>query len=291
VVSQKLKKSFQSELDTLAFRHVEVELKELGGTDGVFYHKLVLSRAPGVELPKVVSEGEQRCLSIAAFFAELSTADDPSGIVFDDPVSSLDFQWRNGVARRLVEESKTRQVIVFTHDVVFLLALRQLAPEEVGIEPLDQHVHHLSKGAGVCVEELPWVALPVKQKIGYLNKCWQAADKLSREGHKNAYEKESKYIYGLLREAWERAVEEVLLCKVVERYRPGVQTLPIAHLADISPEDCKMVETAMSRCSTWLPGHDQAAAARAPVPAPTELKADIDALAGWVSAIRKRRNS
>ena len=181
-VSQKLKKSFQEELTRLSFRHVEVELKELGGADGVFYHKLTLTRAPGVELPKVVSEGEQRCLSIAAFFAELSTADDPSGIVFDDPVSSLDFQWRNGVAKRLVEESKARQVVVFTHDVVFLLTLRQYA-DELGIEPLDQHVRSLSKGAGVCSEELPWVALPVKKKIGYLNSSWQAADKLSRDGH------------------------------------------------------------------------------------------------------------
>jgi len=289
VVSQKLKKSFQDELVNLSFRHVEVELKELGGADGVFYHKLVLTRAPGVELPKVVSEGEQRCLSIAAFFAELSTADDPSGIVFDDPVSSLDFQWRNGVARRLVQESKTRQVVVFTHDVVFLLALRQYA-EELGVEPLDQHVRHHSKGAGVCAEELPWVALPVKKKIGYLNNGWQAADKLSRDGHQDAYEKEAKYLYGLLREAWERALEEVLLGGVVERYRPGVQTQQIAQIADISAEDCKAVETAMTKCSTWLPGHDKAAAARAPMPAPAELKADIDALTTWVAAIRKRRS-
>jgi len=107
----------------------EVELKELGGADGVFYHKLVFTRAPGVDLPKVVSEGEQRCLSIAAFFAELSTADELSGIVFDDPVSSLDYQWRQGVARRLVQEAKTRQVIVFTHDVVFLLLLKQFAED------------------------------------------------------------------------------------------------------------------------------------------------------------------
>jgi energy-coupling factor transporter ATP-binding protein EcfA2 len=288
IVSQKLKKSFQDELVNLSFRHVEVELKELGGADGVFYHKLLLTRAPGVELPKVVSEGEQRCLSIAAFFAELSTADDPSGIVFDDPVSSLDFQWRNSVARRLVEESKTRQVIVFTHDVVFLLSLQQYA-DELGIEPLDQHVRHQSKGAGVCAEELPWVALPVKKKIAYLNNCWQATDKLSRDGHQDAYEKEAKYLYGLLREAWERALEEVLLGGVVERYRPGVQTQQIAQIADISAEDCKAVETAMTKCSIWLPGHDKAAAARAPVPAPAELKVDIDALATWVAAIRKRR--
>jgi energy-coupling factor transporter ATP-binding protein EcfA2 len=288
VVSQKLKTSFQDELVNLSFRHVEVELKELGGADGVFYHKLVLTRAPGVELPKVVSEGEQRCLSIAAFFAELSTADDPSGIVFDDPVSSLDFQWRNGVARRLVQESKKRQVIVFTHDVVFLLALRQYA-EELGVELLDQHVRHLSMGAGVCAEELPWVALPVRKKIGYLKNCWQEADKLSREGHQDAYEKNAGYLYGLLREAWERALEEVLLGGVVERYRPGVQTQQIAQIADISAEDCRTVETAMTKCSTWLPGHDKAAAARAPVPAAGELKADIEALEQWVAGIRKRR--
>lgn len=288
VVSQKLKKSFQDELVNLSFRHAEVELKELGGADGVFYHKLVLTRAPGVELPKVVSEGEQRCLSIAAFFAELSTADDPSGIVFDDPVSSLDFQWRNGVALRLVQESKTRQVVVFTHDVVFLLALRQYA-DELGVERLDQHVRHQSIGAGVCAEELPWVALPVKKKIGYLNNGWQAADKLWRDGHQDAYEKEAKYLYGLLREAWERALEEVLLGGVVERYRPGVQTQQISKISDISAEDCKSVETAMTKCSTWLPGHDMAAAARALVPEPAELKADIETLATWVAAIHKRR--
>ena len=123
-------------MDNLKFNHVEVELKEVGGSEGVFYHKLMLTRNPGIDVPKVVSEGEQRCISIAAFFAELSTADDPSAIVFDDPVSSLDFEWRNNVAKRLVEESKHRQVIVFTHDVVFLLALKQYA-EEGNIVPLD----------------------------------------------------------------------------------------------------------------------------------------------------------
>jgi len=288
-VSQRLKQNFSDELVNLSFNHIEIELKELGGADGVFYHKLVLMRAPGVDLPKVVSEGEQRCLSIAAFFAELSTADDPSGIVFDDPVSSLDYQWRQGVARRLVQEAKTRQVIVFTHDVVFLLLLKQFA-EELGVEQFDQHVRFLSKGAGVCTEELPWVALPIKKKIGYLKDGWQAADKLFRDGHQDAYEKEAKYLYGLLREGWERALEEVLLGGVVERYRPSIQTQRVAQIADITAEDCRAVEMAMTKCSKWLPGHDQAAAAHAPVPCPTELKADIDALENWVAAVRKRRS-
>lgn len=289
VVTDRLKTSFKEELRGLGFTQVEVELQEAGGSEGVFYHRLVLTRAPKMDLPKVVSEGEQRCLSIAAFFAELSTADDPSGIVFDDPVSSLDFAWRHGVARRLVEESKRRQVIVFTHDIVFLLALKQFA-SELGVSALDQHVRFSSKGAGLCQEELPWVAMPVAKRIKFLKNEWQSADKLFRAGHQDAYEKEAKNLYGLLREAWERGLEEVLLDGVVERFRPGVQTQQIAVLSDITDADCKSVETAMTKCSKWLRGHDQAAAARTPVPNSTELKTDLEALETWVKTIRTRRN-
>ena len=289
VVSESLKKSFKDELKSLEFTHVEVELKEQGGAEGVFYHKLVLTRNPGIDVPKVVSEGEQRCISIAAFFAELSTADDPSGIVFDDPVSSLDFQWRSAVARRLVEESKRRQVIVFTHDVVFLLALKQCA-DQSGIQPLDQHVRRQVNGAGVCRGELPWLAMRVKDKIGYLKNRWQAIDKKHRDGEQYAYEREAKELYGLLRESWERAVEEVLLGGIVERFRPSIETQKLAPLSDIKEEDCRAVKEGMTKCSAWLTGHDHAAAARAPVPAPDELKGDIEALEKWVKDINVRRS-
>ena len=287
-VTEKLKQSFAEELSRLGFRHVEVELREVGGAEGVLYHKLVLTRAPGVDLPKVVSEGEQRCLSIAAFFAELSTADERSGIVFDDPVSSLDYKWRENVARRLVEEANTRQVVVFTHDVVFLLLLKQLAVEE-GVPQDDQHVRQLASGAGVCAEDLPWVALRVSKRVSHLRKLLQDATKLHRQGHQAAYETEATLIYGYLREAWERGLEEILLGGVVERFRPGVQTQQVSLVADITTEDCRAVETAITKCSKWLPGHDQAPAARADIPEPAALKADIDALENWVRAIRKRR--
>lgn len=289
VVTQQLKNSFQDELTNLKFKHVEVELTEVGGEYGNLFHKLILKRAPGVELPKVVSEGEARCLSIAAFFAELSTADDPSAILFDDPVSSLDYKWREGVARRLVQEAKTRQVIVFTHDIVFLLILRQLAEKE-GVKRLDQHVRQLQIGAGVCAEELPWVAMPVKKRIGYLKQGLQQAQKLHKAGHQAAYEKEAIFLYGLLREAWERGLEEVLLGGVIERYRTGIQTQQIELIADIMPDDCKAVDIAMTKCSQWLPGHDQAPAAKQDVPEPDELEADIAALEDWVAAINKRRH-
>ena len=288
VVTKRLKDSFRDELLRLNFSHVEVELQEVGGSEGVFYHKLALSRAPGVELARVVSEGEQRCLTIAAFFAELSTADNPSGIVFDDPVSSLDYRWREDVARRLVNEARGRQVIVFTHDVVFLLLIKKLA-ETLQVAQSDQHVRHLPTGAGVCTAELPWVALKVSKRIGYLKKRWQDANKLYRDGHLGAYERDAREIYGYLREAWERGLEEVLLNGVVERYRPTVETQRVSPISDITLEDCTEVETGMTKCSKWLRGHDQAAAARADVPGPTELKSDLETFEAWVRAVRKRR--
>lgn len=289
VVTEKLKKSFQNELKNLKFNHVEVELTEIGGERGNLFHKLVLTRAPGVELLRVVSEGEQRCLSIAAFFAELSTADDPTAILFDDPVSSLDYKWRDSVAQRLVEEAKHRQVMVFTHDVVFLLQLKQYAIQRK-VDMLDQHIKQVhSLGAGICEQEVPWIAMRVNKRIGVLKNNCQAANKLFRDGHQAPYEKEAALIYGQLRETWERGLEEVLLLGVVERFRVGVQTQQIEVIADITQEDCQAVVAGMTKCSKCLPGHDQAAAAPQDMPEPDELEQDIKALEDWVKVIKARR--
>lgn len=289
VVTRRLAASFQAELKSLRFTHLEVELKEAGGRRGALYHKLALRRAPGADLPRVVSEGESRALSIATFFAELSTATDRSAIIFDDPVSSLDHDWRESVAKRLAEEACVRQVIVFTHDIVFLLALSRWA-EKLGASCQHQYLRRQGIEAGVCSPELPWVAMNVKERIGALRKKWQAAEKLHRTASPDEYEREAIEFYGLLREAWERGVEEVLLNGVVQRYRPSVETLRAKSLSDILAEDCEALESGMSKCSRWLRGHDQAPAENEPVPEPDELKDDIDSLDEWIRAIRKRRN-
>jgi len=287
-VTARLAKSFQAELEKLRFRHVEVELRETGGTRGALYHRLVLKRAAGVELPRVVSEGEARTLSIASFFAELSTASDRGAILFDDPVSSLDHNWRENVARRLAEEAKARQVVVFTHDIAFLVALVACA-EEVQTPYRHQYLRRERIGAGVSSPELPWVAMKVKDRIGVLKSKWQAADKLHRTAQRDQYEREASLVYGLLREAWERGLEEVLLGGVVERYRRNIQTQQAKYLHDITQTDCTTLDAGMTKCSRWLPGHDQSGAENAPFPEPSELMQDIEALEGWIRVIRDRR--
>jgi len=71
----------------------------------------------------IFSEGEQRALSLADFLTEVNLNPASAAIVLDDPVTSLDHQRKIAIAQRLVEEAGVRQVIVFTHDLVFLTLL------------------------------------------------------------------------------------------------------------------------------------------------------------------------
>ncbi|MDY6851206.1 MAG: AAA family ATPase [Thermodesulfobacteriota bacterium] len=84
-------------------------------------------------VPKVLSEGEKRAVALADFLAEISIDPDCTCIVFDDPVTSLDNQWKETAAATLVQESGQRQVVVFTHDLPFLCHLKS-SSEENGIE-------------------------------------------------------------------------------------------------------------------------------------------------------------
>ena len=143
--------------------------------------------------------------------------------------------------------------------------------------------------AGVCEEGLPWIASKVRERIGWLKNQSQDARGLHRDGKREEYEFKAAMLYGKLREAWERALEEVLFGGVVERFRRDVQTGRILKIADILPGDCEAVDRAVTKCSELLPGHDDAPAAPMSMPAPEELQRDICELDAWVTRINKRR--
>jgi energy-coupling factor transporter ATP-binding protein EcfA2 len=77
----------------------------------------------GYKPDDIFSEGEQRALSLADFLTEVNLNPTSAAIVLDDPVTSMDHQRKIAIAERLVEEASTRQVIIFTHDLVFLTLL------------------------------------------------------------------------------------------------------------------------------------------------------------------------
>lgn len=288
LITDQLQKTFQSELQKVDFTHLSVGIQPAGGSKGILFHKLTFSNAPGVKVTDVLSEGESRALSLAAFITELSTAPTRSGIIFDDPVSSLDHQWRERIGKRLVAEAIKRQVIVFTHDLLFLRILISES-EKSGVPFTHQYIRR-EGAAGICSPDLPWVAMNVNSRIKVLRVRWDAANKLAASGQTDAYESATREIFGLLRETWERGVSEVLLNDVVERYRPSIETKKVAKLHDITEADCKAVDAGMTAASRWILGHDEALADGTPFPKPVEVKQHIDALEGWAKEIRKRRD-
>jgi recombinational DNA repair ATPase RecF len=108
----------------------EEECKKLNGNFGIsishtgslgssFRQLNILSHNPS----KILSEGEQKVISIADFLAEAKHSKVNRGILFDDPVTSLDDERKSHIAERLVKESTVRQVIIFTHDLMFVSSL------------------------------------------------------------------------------------------------------------------------------------------------------------------------
>lgn len=93
----------------------------------------------------ILSEGEQRAIAISSFLAEVRLGKGLGGVVFDDPVSSLDHVRRERVAKRLAQESRERQVVVLTHDVFFLSVL-MLEARALGMEPKALNLQRTPQG-------------------------------------------------------------------------------------------------------------------------------------------------
>lgn len=287
-VTDALTAAFDAELGKLGFTAIELELKPASAQRGQLFHKVQLKHATRAVLPKVVSEGESRCIALAAFMSELQGAGHDSAIVFDDPVSSLDHRWRSNVAQRLVEAARTRQVIVFTHELVFLAALLQEA-ERIDVPAETRTLTRDREYAGHVAAGLPWHGLGTKKRIGLLRDRWVKAEKVFRTSGQDDYDPIATSIYADLRRTWERAIEEVLLNQVVLRFRPGIETQRLKKIGDITQADLDAVEDGMTKSSKWEGGHDQALAMNERPPKPSELQQDIDALENWVAAVEKRR--
>lgn len=74
-------------------------------------------KAQGLDLNSILSQGEQRVIALCVFYAEVCLSDDLTPVVFDDPASSLDNDYKRLIALFLEKISRDgRQVIVFSHD-------------------------------------------------------------------------------------------------------------------------------------------------------------------------------
>jgi energy-coupling factor transporter ATP-binding protein EcfA2 len=287
-ITPQIRDRFQNEIVQLAANRIRVEVVRSGGKFGSPQYQVKLFANPNAKVHQVLSEGEQTCVALAAFLTELATATHQSALVFDDPVSSLDHRWRQQVARRLTEEAKVRQIVVFTHDIVFVNDLLH-ATTATKIPTKTISVARGPGGAGVVTDGLPWVAARIEDRLDKLEKEARAAKKAFDANDEDAYRDQVYGVYGRLRGTWERAIEQVVFHHVVLRHRDYVDTKYLRKATVLNDTDCDDFALAYKKCCDQVEAHDPSGARNAAPPPPNELLSDVKALGTWVKSIRDRQ--
>jgi len=288
-VTATLKKALDREFQSLGIGHIKTKLKARS-SKGKMLHQLLLDIPTTAKIEEILSEGEQRAIALGSFLAELSLANHNCGIIFDDPVSSLDHWRRRDVAKRLAEEAKVRQVVVFTHDTSFL---GQLC-DEINAESVPSSMLFLEwrgKFPGYVNDGLPWDHQSYKARIDALEK---AHSKFAKSWPAYPNEAESAQIrnqYDRLRATIERVIQDVVFNGVVKRYRDWIRVDSLEAVVGFEHSEYKSIYKLHKRCCDVVTAHDQSSAKAATVPTAGDLGNDITALKSVVDTIKLRRKT
>ncbi|MHB1295312.1 MAG: AAA family ATPase [Anaerolineae bacterium] len=148
LVTKRYVQLFQDRLDELGrplLVHIMTEGRKGTATKQLIVAAAERTAAGEVELDQVLSEGEKRIVALTDFLTENDIDTSGNVMVLDDPMTSLDLEWRELVARLLVLEARDRQVVVFTHDLPFLSYLKS----ESDSADVQAHFHWIQRRGSV----------------------------------------------------------------------------------------------------------------------------------------------
>jgi ABC-type dipeptide/oligopeptide/nickel transport system ATPase subunit len=273
-------------MSSVGLRRAKVAIGERSERGKVLCSIAVKGAKHQVAPESIFSEGERTAISLAFFLADLGSVLDTCGVIFDDPVTSLDHRIREGVVNALVAEAKDRQVIVFTHDLAFYCELISAATI-AQVETTSNHVESFSSTVGHLSTSEPRESLKVTQRYGELEKLIKEAE---QAGSPADFNRAVDRFYSQLRAAWERSVEELLFNQVVARYQKEVMTQRLLG-AVIDKDGISAVFRGMTHGSARTDAHDHAAGAALPTPTPEDLKTHLKELKDFVAAQTAKRNA
>jgi energy-coupling factor transporter ATP-binding protein EcfA2 len=285
VIQEDLQAALNRQLDALGFFGLKVEAKAKTpkGTPKV---ELCLKTVDRVPLTDVLSKGEQRRLSLAMFLAEMEVVSDPSPIVLDDPVTSVDQEGRGHIARTLVKLAEKRQIIVFTHELSFVHELQRAARSDLPLRI--QQVRRIDRTVGHVSDDLPWTGLKAKQRFEWLKPKLDAARDLYEEYDEEKYRPTVSEFCMLLRQSFERAIEEEVFANVITRRSDTVHTTALDNVV-IDDQICELADRGTAENSPWV--HDQPLADGADPPTPDELEEGLEIYKDLLAAVKERRKT
>lgn len=277
---------FQNEIESLGAGRIKVKLEKTKSDKGRIYFQIRLEgNLRGLPVEKILSEGEFRIISLAAFLADVEGHADKSTFVFDDPISSLDQDYEEKVAERLVELPKSRQVLVFTHRLSLMALLNEVSKKH-GITPNNVGLYKESWGTGE--PGLPPIhAQKTKAAVNTLISKITEGRKILEEQGNEPYSWWAKGVCSNTRITIEKVVEYDLLADVVQRFRRPITTQGKLHnVAKVTPDDCAYIDGVMTKYSRYE--HSQPNEVPVPPPEPDELENDLSQLKKWLEEFSAR---
>lgn len=259
---------------------------ETSGRKGQVYKQIVIESHPStadMATPdKVLSEGEKRAVALADFLTEVALDTTSSAVILDDPVTSLDLEWRGLIASILAKEAERRQVIVFTHDLPFLYLLKQRCEQE----QVNIVTHWIKRGDSDNKPGYVFLNNSPALERDY-RKPNRAREIYERAKNAPAAEQEAllRDGFGALRATYEAFIIFDLFNEVVVRFD---ERISFGRLKDVVWDRtiADDVIAACERLSRYIEGHLHSDAFGAQKPTPRVLLDEIEAF----EELRKRLN-
>lgn len=223
----------------------------------------------------VLSEGEQKVLALADFLAECRMNDGAAPIVFDDPVTSLDYRRLTEVAERISRLAETNQVVVFTHNVMFasaILANRQQKSRRVKFVEVREQSENVKGLLVPDVEPNLDTAKDIAKRVNQAIQHAENADPAAQDaliGH----------AYDLMRSWCEAFAEQELLAGVSQRYRANVRMTVLNKIrVDRLTDAVGVLQPMFEKICRFIPGHSNPFEQSNVKPTVADLKNDWSAL-------------
>jgi hypothetical protein len=266
LLNKGFEKRFQDECKAL--RAPDVTLNFPGRQGQVTRRKMVAAYKPNF----ILSEGEQKALALADFLAEVTAVPASSPVVFDDPITSMDYRRIHEVCNRIVSLADGYQVIVFTHNIWFAAELLSKADKK-SLKYYD--IRSEGGDAGVVSPATHPRVDTIAQVSGRVKKMIDGAAKAEGEVKAALVEKGYEELRGLC----ELIVEQDMLKGVVQRYSPNVMMTKLDKInaADLQKDVAALVPVFDKSCR-YIASHSQPIETQGVRPTLDELKADYDAV-------------
>ena len=243
-----------------------------------------LSIKGGHSPDKILSEGEQRAVALADFLTEIALNPANAGIVLDDPVTSQDHQRKDRIARRLIAEAKNRQVVVFTHDLVFLTMLAGAADDK-NVEMLTHWIERDGEGrpGQISLDDCPATTPQYRNT--------RKAQKTLTEAKAAAGSARTKLIQrgmGELRRTVEEIIPHHLLKQVVNRWSDRII---VTGLKKVNWDDGLVADiiSAYEDLSAFIEGHSHTEEKAGAPPEPNQLVEMIARVDELIKRARRER--